>query len=324
MNEILKKISLIGIVPVVKINDAEKAVPLAKALSDGGIPTAEITFRTEQAEEAIARITKEVPDMLVGAGTVLTTEQADRAINAGAKFIVSPGLNPRVVEHCIKKGVPITPGCSNPSDIEQAIEFGLDVVKFFPAEALGGVKMLKALSGPYGNISFMPTGGIDANNIKDYLSFSKVIACGGSWMVPENLIKQGNFEKITILAREAIESILGFKISHVGINCENEEQAGGVAASFSKLLNFDLYNGSSSIFAGNSAGNIIEVMKTPYKGKHGHIAIKTNYIDRAVNYITNKGYKFDQSTAKYDSNSKLQAIYLETEVGGFAIHLVQQ
>ncbi|PYG85851.1 2-dehydro-3-deoxyphosphogluconate aldolase/(4S)-4-hydroxy-2-oxoglutarate aldolase [Ruminiclostridium sufflavum DSM 19573] len=323
MHEILSKISLIGIVPVVKINDTEKAVPLAKALSDGGIPAAEITFRTEQAEEAIVRITKEMPDVLVGAGTVLTTEQADRAIKAGAGFVVSPGLNPQVVAHCMQKGIPVIPGCSNPSDIEQAMALGLDVVKFFPAEAAGGVKMLKALSGPYGNMKFMPTGGITADNVNDYLSFSKVIACGGSWMVPENLIKQGNFEKITILAREAMESILGFKLSHVGINCEKDEQAGKVAASFSSLLNLDLYNGGVSIFAGNAAGNIIEVMKTPYKGRHGHIAIKTNYIERAVNYITGKGYKFDQSTAKYDLNNKLQTIYLESEVGGFAIHLVQ-
>lgn len=319
MNDILKKISLVGIVPVVKISDVEKAVPLAKALCEGGIPVAEITFRTQEAEEAIARIAKECPDMLVGAGTVLTTDQADRAIQAGAKFIVSPGLNPRVVEHCVKKGVPITPGCSNPSDIEQAIELGLDVVKFFPAEAAGGIKMLKALSAPYGNIKFMPTGGIDAGNINDYLSFPKVIACGGSWMVPDDLIKAGNFEKIASLAKEAVESMLGFKLAHVGINCENEEQAGSVAGDFAKLFNFTLKDGNSSIFA----NNIIELMKTPYKGTHGHIAIKTNYIDRAVSYLEGKGFRFDPGTAKYDANKNLKAIYLTNELGGFAVHLVQ-
>jgi len=319
MHDILHKISLVGIVPVIKIDDVEKAVPLAKALCDGGIPVAEITFRTEQAEEAITRITKELPDMLVGAGTVLTIEQADRAVKAGAKFIVSPGLNPKVVEHCIKIGIPITPGCSNPSDIEQALEFGLDVVKFFPAEAAGGIKMLKAFSGPYGNLKFMPTGGIDASNINEYLSFPKVLACGGSWMVPENLIKTRSFDKITSLAREAIENMLGFKLAHVGINCESEEQASEVAGEFSNLFSFGLIDDNSSIFA----GNIIELMKTPYKGTHGHIAIKTNYIDRAVFYLTNKGYKFEQATAKYDANNNLKAIYLENEVGGFGIHLVQ-
>jgi 2-dehydro-3-deoxyphosphogluconate aldolase / (4S)-4-hydroxy-2-oxoglutarate aldolase len=319
MYDILREISLIGIVPVIKIDDVENALPLAKALCDGGIPVAEITFRTEQAEESIARITKELPDMLVGAGTVLTIEQADRAIKAGAKFIVSPGLNPKVVQHCIKNVIPITPGCSNPSDIEQALELGLEVVKFFPAEALGGVKMLKSLSGPYGNVRFMPTGGIDASNINDYLSLPNVMACGGSWMVPENLIKSGCFDKITILAREAIESLLGFKLAHVGINCINEEQANGIAGEFSKLFSFGLNSSNSSIFA----GNVIELMKAHYRGTNGHIAIKTNYIDRAVNYLIKKGYNFDQTTAKYDSNNKLKAIYLENQVGGFGIHLVQ-
>lgn len=319
MHDILRKISLIGIVPVIKINDVEKAVPLAEALCEGGIPVAEVTFRTEEAEEAISRISKKVPKMLVGAGTVLTIEQVDRAVNAGAKFIVSPGLNPKVVEYCVRNGIPITPGCSNPSDIEQALELGLDVVKFFPAEAAGGVKMLKSLSGPYGNIKFMPTGGIDASNINDYLSFPKVLACGGSWMVPEGSIAAGDFEKITILAREAMENMLGFKLDHVGINCEGDEQACGAAAKFSNIFNLELKNGNSSVFA----GNIIELMKGSYKGTHGHIAIKTNYIDRAVNYLTSKGYMFDQSTAKLDLNNKLKAIYLENEVGGFAIHLVQ-
>lgn len=319
MYEILKKISLVGIVPVVKIKDAEKAVPLAEALCEGGLPVAEITFRTAQAEEAISRITGEFPDMLVGAGTVLTTEQADRAVKAGARFIVSPGLNRKVVEHCIEIGVPITPGCSTPSDIEQAMELGLEVVKFFPAEAAGGIKMLKALSGPYGNIRFMPTGGIDANNINAYLSFSKVLACGGSWMVPENLVEEGNFAKITKLAREAMESMLGFKFDHVGLNLKNEEQANEAASEFSSMFGFGINNGNSSVWADDS----VELMKAPYKGSKGHIAIRTNYIDRAVNYLTGKGYQFDQATAKYDSNNKLKAIYMRNELGGFAVHLVQ-
>ncbi|MDD7300875.1 MAG: bifunctional 4-hydroxy-2-oxoglutarate aldolase/2-dehydro-3-deoxy-phosphogluconate aldolase, partial [Eubacteriales bacterium] len=182
MNEILKKIGLYGIVPVVKIDDVDKAVPLAKALCDGGLPVAEITFRTKCAAEAIKRITTEFPQMLVGAGTVLTTDQADEAVAAGAKFIVSPGLNPKVVAHCQKIGVPITPGCSNPSDIEAALELGLDVVKFFPAEAAGGLPMIKAMSAPYGNLKFMPTGGLNESNILDYLKFNKILACGGSYM----------------------------------------------------------------------------------------------------------------------------------------------
>jgi 2-dehydro-3-deoxyphosphogluconate aldolase/(4S)-4-hydroxy-2-oxoglutarate aldolase len=318
MHEIIKKISLIGIVPVIKIEDVDKAVPLAKALLKGGIPVAEVTFRTEQAQEAIARISRELPDMLVGAGTVLTTEQVDKAVSAGAKFIVSPGLNPQVVEYCISKGIPITPGCTNPSDIEMAISLGLDVVKFFPAEASGGIKMIKALSGPFGNIKFMPTGGIDASNLNDYLSFPKVLACGGSWMAQEKLIYEGNFDKIERLAREAMEGMLGFKLAHVGLNCEDEEQAKKIAGEFSTIFNFSLNETNSSVFT----GGVIEVMKAPYRGAMGHIAIKTNYIDRAVNYLSYKGFKFDENTAKYDSKGNLKSIYLENEIGGFAIHLV--
>ena len=319
MNDVLQSISKIGIVPVIKIDDITKAVSLAKALCKGGIPVAEITFRTTQAAEAIAKITSEVPEMLVGAGTVLNTEQVDAAVKAGAKFIVSPGFNPAVVEYCVNNNIPIAPGCSNASDVERAIGFGLEVVKFFPAEAAGGIKMIKALAGPYSNIKFMPTGGIDEANLKEYLSFPKVLACGGSWMVPEQLIKEGNLEKITELSQNAMSKMLGFQLAHVGINCENSEQAEQTASEFADLLHLDSVNGNTSIFT----GNIFELMKKPYKGAHGHIAIRTNFIDRAVYYLTNKGYLFDDETAKYDADGKLKAIYLKHEIGGFAIHLVQ-
>ena len=175
MHEILEKISAIGIVPVIKIDDPETAVPLAKALCEGGLPCAEITFRTAQAEESIRRIAQAVPDMLVGAGTVLTTDQVDRAVSAGAKFIVSPGLNPRIVQYCLDKNVPITPGTATPSDIERALELGLDVVKFFPAEVNGGIKAIKAMAALYTQVKFMPTGGVNAKNLNDYLSFDKII-----------------------------------------------------------------------------------------------------------------------------------------------------
>ncbi|HWT75305.1 MAG TPA: bifunctional 4-hydroxy-2-oxoglutarate aldolase/2-dehydro-3-deoxy-phosphogluconate aldolase [Mobilitalea sp.] len=319
MHEVLKKISLIGIVPVIKIDDVSKAVPLAKALCKGGMPVAEITFRTDQAESSIAIINKEVPEMLVGAGTILTVEQVDRAVQAGAKFIVSPGFNPNVVEYCVKMNIPIIPGCINPSDIERAISYGLDAVKFFPAEASGGIRMIKALSAPYDNMRFMPTGGIDTNNLNEYLSFSKVLACGGSWMVPENLLKEGNYNQITLLAKEAMANMLGFRMAHVGFNCENEEQADLAAQELSFLFDLGLSNGSSSIFA----GNMFELMKSPYKGTHGHIAIKTNYIDRAVNFLTHKGYEFDETTAKKDDEGNLKAIYLKNEISGFGIHLLQ-
>jgi len=194
MHEVLERLHELKIIPVVKINDVEKAIPLAQALCLGGLPCAEITFRTAQAEEAIRRIAVAFPEMLVGAGTVLTIEQVDKAVAAGARFIVSPGFNPRVVDHCIALGIPITPGCSSPSDVEQALERGLEVVKFFPAENLGGVSMLKAISGPYGGLKFIPTGGINAKNISEYLAFTKVLACGGSWMVKDELINEINWK----------------------------------------------------------------------------------------------------------------------------------
>lgn len=205
MNEILTKLQETGIVPVVVLDDAKDAEPLAKALCDGGLPCAEVTFRTPAAEESIRIMTEKFPDMFVGAGTVLTTEQVDRAVAAGAKFIVSPGLNPKIVKYCVEKGITITPGCANPSDVEQALEYGLNVVKFFPAEQAGGLAYIKAIAAPYVDVKFMPTGGINPQNVKDYLAYDRIVACGGSWMVKGDLIKSGNFEKITELVREAVE-----------------------------------------------------------------------------------------------------------------------
>jgi len=203
MSEVLEKIREIGIVPVIVLEDAKDALPLAESLMKGGLPCAEVTFRTAAAEDSIRAISQAYPEMLVGAGTVLTTEQVDRAVAAGAKFIVSPGFNPRIVQYCQEKGVPITPGCSSPTDIEQALEHGLKVVKFFPAEQLGGLAMIKALAGPYVDVSFMPTGGINAGNVKDYLAYNRILACGGSWMVKGDLIKAGDFQRITELVKEA-------------------------------------------------------------------------------------------------------------------------
>lgn len=203
MNYVLKQIGEIGIVPVVVLDDAKDAAPLAKALCEGGLPCAEITFRTNAAEEAIHTIVEKFPEMLVGAGTVLTTEQVDRAVDAGAKFIVSPGLNPKVVKYCVDNGILIIPGCANPSDVEQAIENGLNVVKFFPAEAAGGLSYIKAIAAPYVNMKFMPTGGINPDNVREYLSYDRIHACGGSWMVKCSLIKEGKFDEIRNLVRQA-------------------------------------------------------------------------------------------------------------------------
>jgi 2-dehydro-3-deoxyphosphogluconate aldolase/(4S)-4-hydroxy-2-oxoglutarate aldolase len=320
MNEILKKVGELGIVPVVKIDNAADAVNLGKALIEGGLPCAEITFRTAAAAEAISNISKAFPDMLVGAGTVLNIEQAQRAVDSGSKFIVSPGFNPKVVEYCVTNGIPITPGCSNPSDIEMALEFGLDVVKFFPAEAFGGLATLKAMSAPYGMMKFIPTGGIDAKILNDYLAFPKVLACGGSWMVKDELIKNGNFAEIARLTREAVSLMLSFELAHIGINMPDADSSLAVTKQFNALFNFPVKEGNSSNFAGTG----IEINKTIGLGKNGHIAIRTNSIPRAIAYLERNGFVVDMSTAKGPAGGPMVAVYLKDEVGGFALHLLQK
>lgn len=319
LNEILKEISLIGIVPVVKIDDAKDAVPLAKALINGGLPCAEITFRTAAAEQAIKNISKECPEMLVGAGTVLTKEQADAAIKAGAKFLVSPGLNPKIVSYCKEKGYLILPGTANPSDVEQALELGLDTVKFFPAEAAGGLPMIKAMSAPYGSLKFMPTGGINAKNVKEYLEFSKIIACGGSWMVPGDLITNGNFDEIERLTAEAVKVMLDFKVVHIGINSANESAAKDTANTFEKLFDFAAKEGNKSYFCSSA----LEVMKMQGVGTKGHLAVGTASVPRAYAYLKRMGVEFNEETAQYDEKGNLKFIYLNEEIGGFAVHLVK-
>lgn len=203
MEQLHEQLQKIGIVPVIALDDAKDAKPLAKVLCEGGLPCAEVTFRTAAAEESIRIMSQEFPEMLVGAGTVLTTEQVDRAVNAGAKFIVSPGLNEKVVTYCLSKNIPIVPGVVTPSEIEKALELGLAVVKFFPAEPSGGLAMIKALAAPYGQLMFMPTGGINEKNVTDYLKFGKILACGGSWMVKKDLINEGKYDEILEMTKKA-------------------------------------------------------------------------------------------------------------------------
>lgn len=205
MKTIAEQFAGFGVVPVVVLNDAKDALPLAKALVEGGLPCAEVTFRTEAAEESIRQMAQAYPEMLVGAGTVLTIEQVDRAVAAGAKFIVSPGFDPEIVDYCLEKDIPVFPGCITPSEVAQAVKRGMKVVKFFPAEQAGGVAMIKAMAAPYTMIKFMPTGGISAKNLKDYLECDKIICCGGSWMVKGDLIKAGEFDKIREMTKEAVE-----------------------------------------------------------------------------------------------------------------------
>ncbi len=211
MQEIIDRISQIGVVPVIRLENAQDATDLAGALTRGGLPCAEVTFRTAAAADSIAAMHKAYPDLLIGAGTVLTPEQADTAIACGARFIVSPGLNPKTVQHCLKKGYPVLPGVCTPSEVEAGLDLGLRYLKFFPAEAAGGVKMIRAMAAPYGNVRFMPTGGVNTDNLKSYLDCKAVFACGGSWMVPGDLLEQRAFDKIEALVRTAAELIKELK-----------------------------------------------------------------------------------------------------------------
>ena len=207
MNKVLEEFQKIGIIPVIALDHVEDAAPLAKALCDGGLPCAEVTFRTDAAEESIRLMAEHFPEMLVGAGTVLTIEQADRAAAAGAKFIVSPGFDPEIVDYCLERRIPIFPGCITPSEVAQAVKRGLKVVKFFPAEQFGGVQTIKALAAPYTMVRFMPTGGVNAKNLKEYLSCDRILCCGGSWMVKGDLIKAGEFDRICEMTKEAVELV---------------------------------------------------------------------------------------------------------------------
>lgn len=202
MNELEEKFYETRVVPVVVLEDAEDAVPLAQALVEGGLLSAEVTFRTAAAEESIRRMTEAFPQMLVGAGMVLTKEQVDAAAAAGAKFIVSPGFDPEIVDYCLEKKIPVLPGCISPSEVAQAVKRGLTIVKFFPAEQAGGIAMIKAMAAPYVGLKFMPTGGINAGNLTEYLSCDKILCCGGSWMVKGDLVKAGDFGNIRELSAE--------------------------------------------------------------------------------------------------------------------------
>lgn len=312
--DIQKQLSNIGIIPVIAIEDANKAVPLAKALAAGGLPAAEVTFRTAAAEDAIRAIAKEVPEMVLGAGTVLTKEQADRAMAAGASFIVAPGYDPNVVEHVIKNGGVMVPGTASAGEMQQAMNQGCETLKFFPAEANGGVAMLKNIGAALKSAKWMCTGGVNAKNVNDYLGYSQIIAVGGTWMCKSDLIEGERWEEITAICKEAVKTMLGFSVVHVGINCANDQETEQTKKFFCTLFDVEYDGNTGSGFVDAK----IECMNGKGRGKCGHIAIGTNNLDRAVYHLSRKGIEFDES-----SRSK-KAIYMKQEIMGFAVHLMQK
>ncbi|MGD1819673.1 MAG: bifunctional 4-hydroxy-2-oxoglutarate aldolase/2-dehydro-3-deoxy-phosphogluconate aldolase [Pleomorphochaeta sp.] len=315
--ELKKKLHNIGIVPVVKLDDANKAVGLAKALLDGGINCAEVTFRTAAAEESIKNIVKVYPEMFVGAGTVTNVELAKKAVNAGAKFIVSPGFNEDTVGWCVANDIPIIPGVCTPSDIEKGLARGFDVLKFFPAEASGGINMLKNFAGPFPNLMFMPTGGINLTNLQDYAKTKNVLATGGSWMVKADLIENEKWDTITDMCKAAMLELQGFEFAHIGIEDDKDSEK---TISALQLFGLDLKRGSSSSFV----SNYIEVVPSLISAKKGHIGFKCNDIERAIEYLKDKGFTPKESSFKYNDNNQLKVCYFNEEVSGFALHLVRK
>ena len=319
MDACIKELYRIGIVPVVALEDAADALPLGAALKKGGVSAIEVTFRTAAAADAIRLLSREMPELLVGAGTVITKAQADAAIEAGAKFIVSPGFQPELVSYVLSKGVPMCPGTATPGEMEQAMALGLSAVKFFPAEQNGGAPMLKALSAPYRDLLFMPTGGVKLENLRNYLALDQVFACGGTWLATKDDIKAKAFDQITARTREAVKTMLNFRIKHVGINSKDAREAKKTATLLCSIFDFDYNDTELSVFTGTA----VEVMKYMGRGSLGHIAIGADNVDRAEYYLRQRGFSFDESTRRVDAAGRTTFLYLTEEIGGFAFHLTK-
>lgn len=285
-----------GLLPVVVIDDADKAVPLAQALLRGGISAIEITLRTDDGVKAIERIHREVPEMYVGAGTVINCEKARQAVQAGARFIISPGLNVPVVEWCKERNVPVFPGVATPSEVEAALNLGLYELKFFPAEAAGGVSMLRSFASPYPMVQFLPTGGIGLQNMMEYLSLPNVRACGGSWLCPQKLLREKRFDEVERLTQEAVTKLHGFSLSEIRLSCATTIEDRDKLA----VLN------------GFSASGLLKIADTRVlEGEKSSIGITVNDVHRAKAFLKRRGFSF---RAEND----------QTEIAGFALYFQQK
>lgn len=315
----MKRIQRCGVVPVATIDEAEKAAPLAEAMLAGGIDVIEVTFRTDAAPDAIRLISRDCPDMLIGAGTVTSVEQCVQAVERGANFIVCPGFDEVVVSWCAEREIPVLPGCVTPSEILAAQRLGVEVLKFFPADICGGAAAMKALSGPFPHVRFIPTSGVNINNAADYIRCPFIYAVGGSWVCPRDAIRNGDFERITALCAETRKRILGFDIGHIGINCGGPEESEDICSFFLEAFDFEYKPGSGS---SDFSSDRIEIKKAGGKGTHGHLAISTNRIECAIGEMERRGIALtDERVYK---NGRLIAVWLRDEVGGFAIHLLEK
>lgn len=319
--EIFDRIEKYGVVPVIKIEDAAKAAPLAEALCAGELELAEVTFRTDCAAQAIAEMVRVRPDMLVGAGTVTTVEQVKAAVDAGAKFIVSPCYVEDVVVYCTQNDIPVIPGCITPSEVQQAVSHGLELVKFFPAGAFNGLEVINSLASVFPGVKFMPTGGVNAGNISEYLRNPHIAACGGTWIAPAGLIAGDRFDEIQKLARDAMFAVLNFSFAHVGINCDTADE--GNANIFKLADMFDLILGDTP--SSSYVGHEVEITKMPFKvrGPHGHLGYFADNLERVIFYFEKKGIEFDHANVK-PYKGKAYVIYLKEYLAGFAIHIEER
>lgn len=306
-----------GIMPVIKIDRTLDAVPLCRALADGGLALAEITFRTPAAAEAIALVTAELPDMTVGAGTVTCIKQAEAAQEAGAMFLVSPGFNPEVVKWCVNNNMLIYPGCTTASEVESAMNLGLRVVKFFPAEQSGGLEKIKALCGPYPTMRFMPTGGINLKNMADYLLSPRIFACGGSFMIKEELVSRGGWAEISALTRQAVTVAHGFELVGMGLNLDSAAQAVEAAEELGCLTGHKIQEGQSAVLVGSG----VELVKSSGSGK-GYLIYGVLNVDRSIGYLRRRGFEPDEGSIRRNSEGNIVFAGLKKSIGGFGLHLV--
>lgn len=319
MHPVIERIGQMGLVPVIAIGRATDAEPLAEALEEGGLPVAEVTFRTEAGRESIARIARSRPSMLLGAGTVLTVDQVKAAADAGARYIVSPGFNRKVVEYCLGVGMPITPGVVTPTEIETALEYGLEVVKFFPAEASGGLAYLRAVSAPYTMLKFIPTGGIDEKNLAQYLAFSPIHACGGSWMVKSELIASGRFDEIRKITARAVDRVLGFELRSVGIPRAGEQAESTGFEELTVILRLAHQEKGRTALIGNQS----EDQGPSFGQASPHFEVSTISLHRAMAHLEQRGVSFDRESIVLKKGRPF-SVQLEKKIEGFPVIFVER
>lgn len=319
MDSIINRISEIGMVPVVTIYQEDHILPLAKSLFQGGIDVIEITFRSKYALQAIETIHKNIPEILLGAGTVSTIEQADHAVKAGADFIVTPGFNVEITLWCLEHKIPILPGISTASELEQALSYGIHNVKFFPAESSGGAQKIKDLSAPYPNVNFLPTGGIHIENMHEYLSIPSVIAIGGSFMASKEKMLSNDWLGIEEQTRLSVKHMLDFQLIHIGINHNSKAMADESAKVLCDIFNFTYYSKPKSSFAGVG----FEMLHEPGPGNNGHIGIYTPYPERALYHLKKHNiHPIESTITRNKITNKVNFVYLDLNISGFSIHLI--